>query len=63
MATKNVSTSSANTFIVQIHHTENHTWQGVVTWAESDKRMFFRSALELLRLVDGSLDEAADKNE
>ena len=43
------------TFVVQVRSTENATWQGTVTWAEGKKQETFRSALELLRLIDSSL--------
>lgn len=40
------------TFLVQIHFRQKETWQGQVTWAEENKTVSFRSALELLRLLD-----------
>ncbi len=45
------------TFIVKVLNTENSTWQGSVTWAERQKEQYFRSALELLKMIDGALDE------
>ncbi len=54
------------TFIVQVKYRQNATWQGQVVWAEKNKKMYFRSALELLRLIDDAMraeaDAAADKN-
>ena len=35
---------------------DNATWQGEVTWAEANKKKSFRSALELIRLIDGALE-------
>lgn len=46
----------SGTFVVHITSCENSTWQGNVTWAEENKKESFRSALELLRLIDGALD-------
>lgn len=43
------------TFIVQIKYRQNATWQGQVVWAEQNKKEYFRSALELLRLIDGAM--------
>ena len=43
------------TLIVQIVDTQNATWQGTVTWAEGGKQAPFRSALELMKLIDSSL--------
>lgn len=45
------------TFIVKILDKQNSTWQGTVTWVEENKVQNFRSALELLKLIDGALDE------
>lgn len=45
------------TFIVQVKYRQNATWQGQVVWAEENKKMYFRSALELLRLIDDALRE------
>ena len=35
---------------------QNGTWQGSVTWVEEQREQHFRSALELLKLIDGALD-------
>ena len=43
------------TFIVKVDYCENETWQGRVTWAEENKSEHFRSALELIKLIDGAM--------
>ncbi len=48
------------TFIVQVKYRQNATWQGQVIWAEENKKMYFRSALELLRLIDDALRSDAE---
>lgn len=45
------------TFVVHIQYRQNATWQGRVTWADKKQSMNFRSALELLKLIDSALDE------
>ena len=57
MATKN-----NHTFMVQVKNTENGTWQGYIEWIESKKKVTFRSALEMLRLMDSAIniDELPD---
>lgn len=45
------------TFIVHIKYRQNATWQGQVTWAEKKQTCNFRSALELLKLIDCALSE------
>lgn len=48
------------TFIVQIKYRQNATWQGQVVWAEQNRKEYFRSALELLRLIDGAMSAGAE---
>lgn len=48
------------TFIVRIQYRQNATWQGEVTWAEKDKTQSFRSALELLKLIDSTTKETRE---
>lgn len=47
---------SAN-FVVHVQRCENSTWQGTVVWAEKNITKQFRSALELLKLMDSALSE------
>ena len=49
------------TLIVKIICREHSTWQGSVTWVEEDKTQNFRSALELLKMIDGALGTETDK--
>ena len=42
-------------FLVQVLDTQNSTWQGVVTCTETGKTVPFRSALELIKLIDSTL--------
>lgn len=46
------------TFVVYVKYRQNSTWQGEVIWTEKKKKQHFRSALELLKLIDGALDQA-----
>ena len=50
------SEQNTGTFIVKILERQNATWQGKITWVEEQKEQYFRSALELLKLIDGALD-------
>ena len=47
----------SNTFVIKIVNQQNATWQGSVTWTEEQKVQNFRSALELLKLINGALGE------
>ena len=46
------------TFIVQVQYRQNATWQGNVVWAERNEKKPFRSALELIKLMDSALEES-----
>ncbi|MDE7037496.1 MAG: hypothetical protein K2O98_05985 [Lachnospiraceae bacterium] len=43
------------TFIIRVQHRQHSSWQGEVTWVDEQKKEYFRSALELVRLIDGAL--------
>lgn len=43
------------TFVVRILSTQNATWQGTVVWTDGGKTQPFRSALELIKLIDSTL--------
>lgn len=40
------------TFVVKIIDQQHETWQGNLTWIEEHKECKFRSALELIKLMD-----------
>ena len=48
------------TFVVRIRHRQNATWQGSVTWAEHNSTQNFRSALELIKLIDCAFDASGE---
>ncbi|MCI8823179.1 MAG: hypothetical protein HFI15_11875 [Lachnospiraceae bacterium] len=43
------------TFLIRVMYRQHSSWQGEVTWVEQRKKEYFRSALELLRLLDSAL--------
>lgn len=49
------------TFIIKILDKHNSTWQGSVTWVEKQKTQNFRSALELIKMIDGVLEGREEK--
>ena len=57
---KNIKNSE--TFVVRIYGQENATWQGEVHWTRGQKKLNFRSALELMKLIDSAL-ETSQKDE
>lgn len=51
------------TFIINVQYRQNSSWQGQVIWAEKDKTMSFRSALELIKLIDSALDSSSHEDQ
>ena len=49
----------AETFVIKIDGSRDAKWQGEVTWAEEKSEKHFRSALELIKYIDGALIQAA----
>lgn len=44
-------------FLVDILYKQNSTWQGTVKWVNEKKTQNFRSALELIRLIDSTMED------
>lgn len=51
------------TFVVKMLFRQHTSWQGTVLWCEKDKEVCFRSALELLRLMDSTMKENTTNEE
>lgn len=51
------------TFIIKVVDQQNATWQGSVTWVDEQREQYFRSTLELLKLIDGALEKRNDDEE
>jgi hypothetical protein len=47
------------TFLVHIKFRQNASWQGSITWVEKEKTQNFRSALEMLKLMDEARNPTA----
>ena len=58
-----MKTNGGETFLVQIRNTQNATWQGTVAWTDGRKQETFRSALELIRLMDSVLSAGDNQEE
>lgn len=46
-----------STFIIRVKYRQNASWQGEVTWVDKQKKEYFRSVLELVRLIDSAIGE------
>ena len=50
--------TSKPTFLIQILDDQNMTWQGTITFLNTNQKMPFRSVLELLKLMDSAVSPA-----
>ena len=49
-------------FLISILHQENHSYQGVIEWLDTGKKVHFRSELELMNLIHNAV-QATSVNE
>lgn len=56
----NENVSTKGTFEISVKFTQNSTWQGQIHWVEKDKKQNFRSALEMLKLMDEALSDGTE---
>jgi hypothetical protein len=53
--------SEKGTFIIKIDHSQNGTYQGQLIWAEGNKSKRFRSALEMIRMMDDIMKKGQEQ--
>ena len=51
------------TFVIHVKYRQNSTWQGDIFWAEKQEKVNFRSALEMLKLIDSALDQTEENGQ
>ena len=49
-----------NSFVIEIKDTQNESWQGTIQWVNGKKAENFRSALELIKLIDSALNSSKE---
>jgi len=54
--------STKGTFEISVKFMQNSTWQGQIHWVEMNKKQNFRSALEMLKLMDEALTEPTESS-
>ena len=52
--------STKGTFEISVKFMQNSTWQGQIHWVEKNQKQSFRSALEMLKLMDEALTDSAE---
>ena len=55
--------STKGTFEISVKFMQNSTWQGQIHWIDRNLKQNFRSALEMLKLMDEALAETEDGTE
>lgn len=50
------------TFLISVQFRQNATWQGTISWMDQNKKQHFRSALEMLKLMDEALGSDASED-
>lgn len=50
------------TFVIHVQYRQNATWQGRMTWADKNSNCNFRSALEMLKMMDQAIESSAPEN-
>lgn len=43
-------------FMIVIKDTQNASWQGTIEWLNQNKKQHFRSALEMIKLIDSAVE-------
>lgn len=49
-------------FVIRVLGKRNRTWQGSIVWVEQKKEQYFRSELEMLKLIDEVLTETCGED-
>lgn len=52
------ATIAQQSFLIHVVFRQNSSWQGSLSWIEQRKEVQFRSALELIRLIDSAMRSA-----
>jgi len=51
-----MSVRDESTFVVRVTAQENQSWQGQITWVDTGDVKNFRSAMEMLKLMEGAIE-------
>ena len=55
-----VKKNGKQTFIVEVISHQKYTWQGQIHWIQGDKKIPFRSVMEMLHLIDSVFSDEDD---
>ncbi len=54
---KRFDQGASATFVVRIQNNQNGTWQGRITYADEERTQYFRSMLEMIKLIDDAVGQ------
>ena len=55
LITMNKKPGTQSTLLIRILNRQHSTWQGTVTWVDKNETLTFRSALELIKMIDSTV--------
>lgn len=50
------------TFIIDIKDQQYGSWQGCISWINGNRKEYFRSALEMIKLLDSALNKKQEES-
>ena len=53
----NISRAKKQTFVIEVVEHQKYTWQGQIHWIQGNKKVTFRSVMEMLHLMDSVILE------
>lgn len=56
----NIRKKKKQTFIVEVIDHQKSTWQGQIYWVQGNKKILFRSVMEMLHLMDSVITDEED---
>ncbi len=56
----NIKETKKQTFIVEVVDHQKCTWQGQIFWVQGNKKISFRSVMEMLHLMDSAIIDEED---
>ena len=59
----NAEKQKKQTFVIEIVNQQKFTWEGQIHWIQGDKKMQFRSVMEMLHFMDSAIVSGDDPDQ
>ncbi len=56
----NIEKMEKQTFVVEVVDHQRSTWQGHISWVQGNKKISFRSVMEMLYLMDSVINNFSE---